>query len=332
MARPLRIGFTGDVMLGRLVDEHQRQRDVMAVWGEMADRLRSLDGLFVNLECCLSKGGTPWTRTYRPFLFRASPDWAVRALSEVGVDWTSLANNHVLDFGESALTDTLDHLDAADIAHAGAGRTRSAAWEPSVVAVDGYRVALVSFTDNTPEYAAGPHSPGTAHAEIDVGDEKTRRLVGNAIEAALAHDPDLLVASLHWGPNMVTTPPSRFEEFARWLVERGVDLLHGHSAHVFQGVEVYDGSIICYDTGDFVDDYAVDGELHNDRSFLFELTVDPSRSAISRLRLVPTEVRDYAVHPAPPPVAEWSRKRMHELSSAYDTMFERDGEALALSL
>jgi len=332
MARPLRIGFTGDVMLGRLVDEHQRRRDVMAVWGGMADRLRSLDGLFVNLECCLSKGGTPWTRTYRPFLFRASPDWALRALRDVGVDWASLANNHVLDFGESALTDTLDHLDDADIAHAGAGRTRSQAWEPSLVEVDGLRVALVSFTDNTPEYAAGPHSPGTAHAEIDVDDEETSRLVGDALDAARAFDPDLLVASVHWGPNMVTTPPARFEAFAHWLAEEGVDFVHGHSAHVFQGVEVYDGSVICYDTGDFVDDYAVDADLHNDRSFLFELTVDPTRRAPSRLRLVPTEIRDYAVHPAPPPVAEWSRKRMRELSSAYDTTFERDDDALVLSL
>ncbi|HKL30860.1 MAG TPA: CapA family protein, partial [Natrialbaceae archaeon] len=69
----LTIGFTGDVMLGRLVDEHQQRRPVTAVWGDFLDRLRALDALIVNLECCLSTRGEPWRRTYRPFHFRADP-------------------------------------------------------------------------------------------------------------------------------------------------------------------------------------------------------------------------------------------------------------------
>lgn len=53
----VRTGLTGDVMLGRLVDHHQRQRPVTAVWGNLLDRLQALDGLFIKLECCLSTGG-----------------------------------------------------------------------------------------------------------------------------------------------------------------------------------------------------------------------------------------------------------------------------------
>src|SRR6056297_3248655 len=113
----LRIGLTGDVMLGRLVDEHQRRRSPDAVWADLLNRLTALDGLFVNLECCLSTRGTPWQVTYRPFHFRADPDWAVPALEAAGVDGCALANNHVLDFGDPALLDTLDALDGAGIAH-----------------------------------------------------------------------------------------------------------------------------------------------------------------------------------------------------------------------
>ena len=326
-----RIGLTGDVMLGRLVDDRQRQRSVTAVWGDLLDRLRGLDGLFVNLECALSTRGEPWRRTERAFHFRADPDWAVPALDEAGVDCCALANNHVLDFEEAALSDTLDALDAADVAHAGAGRTRTEAFDPAVVAVNDLDVAFVSLTDNTPEYAATETTPGTAYVAIAVDDAETRAAVDDVLDRARAHDPDLLVASLHWGPNMVETPPERFRTFAHWLVDRGVDVVHGHSAHVFQGVEVYRGRPVLYDTGDFVDDYAVDDRLRNDRSFLFELSVSPAGDPVE-LRLLPTEIDDCAVHEASPEAAEWSRDRMRALSDPFGTSFERDGAALVTTL
>ena len=327
----VRIGFTGDVMLGRLVDEHQRQRSDTAVWGDVLERLRGLDGLFVNLECCLSERGQPWQRTRRPFHFRANPDWAVPALQAAGVDCCALANNHVLDYEEVALRDTLDHLDDGDIARAGAGETREAAFEPALVAVKDLDVAFVSFTDNTPEYAATSTTPGTAHVDIDVDDEETRTVVSETLQDAREHDPDLLVASLHWGPNMVEEPPESFREFGRWLVDHGVDVIHGHSAHVFHGIEVYDGRPVLYDAGDFVDDYAVDESLRNDRSFLFELSVTDA-GELSELRLTPTEIYDYSVHRARDDVAEWSRNRMRELSKPFGTQFERDGDQLVLPL
>ncbi|MFB6305029.1 MAG: CapA family protein [Haloferacaceae archaeon] len=323
------LGLTGDVMLGRKVDEHQRRRPPEAVWGDLLDRLRGLDGLVVNLECCLSTRGEKWTRTHRPFHFRADPEWAVPALAAAGIDCCALANNHVLDFGAVALEDTLENLDAAGIARAGAGRDLDEALDPALVAVDGLDVAVVSLTDNTPEYAAGEGSPGTARVEIDVDDRRTRELVTEALSRARATDPDLLVASLHWGPNMVVEPPPSFREFGRWLVDRGVDLVHGHSAHVFQGVEVYDGAPVLYDTGDFVDDYAVDPDLRNDRSFLFEARVDDD---VQELRLHPTEIHDFAVHAAPEDVARRSRERMRELSAEFGTAFERDGEALVVEV
>ncbi len=325
------IGLTGDVMLGRLVDERQQSRPPEAVWGSMYERLQSEDALFVNLECCLSTRGEPWQRTYRPFHFRADPDWAVPALQSAGVDYCALANNHVLDFREVALRDTLDELDDADIAHAGAGRTLGDALEPAFVSVDDLTVAIVSFTDNVSEYAADETSPGTAFIEIDVDNDETRESVREALDRARQEDPDLMIASLHWGPNMAEEPPDSFRKFGRWLVDEGVDVIHGHSAHVFHGIEVYDGKPILYDTGDFVDDYAVDDRLRNDRSFLFELS-STADGRLTELRLAPTEIDDCAVHAADSDPAQWSRDRMRSLSREFGTTFEQEGEELVLSL
>ena len=180
----------------------------------------------------------------------------------------------MLDFEEVALGDTLYQLDEAGIARAGAGSNRNEALEPACLSIAGLRVAVVAFTDNLPEYAATESTPGTAHIEIDVDDSESRSLVRTSLSRAVDTDPDLIVASLHWGPNMVEQPPPAFQRFGRWLVEQDVDLIHGHSAHIFHGIEVTGAGPIIYDAGDFVDDYAVNDELRNDRSFLFVLEFD----------------------------------------------------------
>ncbi len=323
------LGFTGDVMLGRLVDERQRTRAVTAVWGDVLDPLRACDGLLVNLECCLSTRGEPWTATYHPYHFRADPDWAVPALREAGVDYASLANNHLKDYGDSALRDTLDELDRAGIARAGAGRDTEEARAPAAFDAGDLRVAVVSFTDNTPEFAAGPDSPGVAHVDIDA-DDLARSVVRDSLDRARAADPDLLVASLHWGPNMTDRPPDVHRPFARWLADEGVDVVHGHSAHVFHGVETIGDTLVCYDCGDFVDDYAVDASRRNDRSFLFRLRV--ADGDLRELRLLPTEIADCTVNEASGDAADWSRQRMREKSERYGTEFGRDGAELVLSL
>jgi poly-gamma-glutamate synthesis protein (capsule biosynthesis protein) len=80
-----------------------------------------------------------------------------------------------------------------------------------------------------------------------------------------------------------------------------------------------------------VDDYAVDSDLRNDRSFLFEVAVTGG-GEVQELRLVPTEIDDCAVHEASRRAAEWSRSRMRELSAEFGTAFDRDGEELVLKL
>ncbi|KTG30824.1 CapA family protein [Haloferax profundi] len=329
MTETLRLGFTGDVMLGRLVNQRQEHRPSHAVWGSMRERLGSLEGLFVNLECCLSTRGRQWTLTHHPFHFRADPDWAVPALQDVGVTWATLANNHVLDYGDDALEDTFSALEGGGIPYTGAGRTENRAWEPTHVTVDGLDVSLVAFTDNTPEFAADGDSPGTAYVDIDPNDEGSLERVGTVLERAREDDPDLLVASMHWGPNMREYPPESFRAFAHWAVDSGVDIVHGHSAHVFQGVEVYDGSLILYDTGDFVDDYAVDPVLRNDRSFLFEVEVSPT-GRLFDLRMIPTEIAECAVYRAFPAVAEWCRDTMRRRSADFGTQFDVDDECLVV--
>jgi poly-gamma-glutamate synthesis protein (capsule biosynthesis protein) len=271
------IALGGDVMLGRGVAEALADRPAADAWSpELRAVFGEADIAIVNLECCISEGGEPWDPERKPFHFRAPPG-AVDALTAIGVRAVWLANNHALDFGQQALGDTLDHLARAGIAVVGAGRNLAEARAGRIVEAGGARIGLVAFADHPADFAATSGTPGIAWADIAGGapdwlTEQVRRL---------ARTCDVVIGGPHWGPNMRTSPPGRHRTVAGDLVAAGLGALAGHSAHVVQGIERLDGSPICYDLGDLIDDYAVDPVLRNDLGLLALLRPG------ERLELVP---------------------------------------------
>ena len=292
-------------------------------WGDVLPLLRSADLRIINLECAITEHRRPWSRTPKVFHFRADP-LSIDVLRAARVDACSLANNHTLDFEEHGLLDTLAHLEAAGIRYAGAGRNPAEAARP-VLLEEG--VALVAFTDNEQPFAAGPDKPGTNYLPVSLEPEVMRR-VEEAVGTAREAGADTVVFSNHWGPNMVERPRGIFRRFARAVVDRGADVYYGHSAHVFQGVEIYRGKPILYDTGDFIDDYAVDPDLRNDRSFLFRLSTEDGE--LGRLELFPVVLPYARVELARGEEREEILGIMQDLSAEMGTTFERREDRLVL--
>jgi len=290
----LTLAFTGDVMLGRLVNERLTRMQPEQVWGDVLPHLAQADLRIVNLECALTSHQQPWSRTWKMFHFRADPE-AVRVLQAAHIDACTLANNHTLDHEEQGLRDTLRILDAAGIFHAGAGVNAEDAAAPAMLEARlpeeagdaACRIALLSYTDNEPVFAAGEDHPGTNYLEVSL-DEATMARIANDIARARAQGADLVVFSNHWGANFVERPSHRFRSFARRVIELGADIYHGHSAHICQGIEIYEGKPILYDTGNFIDDYAVNPLLRNDRSCLFKLMFGDGK--LCRIELLPVSL------------------------------------------
>lgn len=285
----LTVALTGDVMLGRLVNERLRNMQPEEIWGDVLPHLAQADLRIVNLECALTLHPHPWTGSWKMFHFRADPD-IVRVLQAAHIDACTLANNHVLDFEVRGLYDTLSTLDAAGIRHAGAGADADEAANPAIVATPGKdtcRVALLSYTDNEPDFAATKEQPGTNYLEISL-DDATMARIANDIAKARAFGADLVVFSNHWGANFIERPSEKFRSFARRVIELGADVYHGHSAHICQGIEIHHGKPILYDTGNFIDDYAVHPQLRNDRSCLFKVMFEHGR--LCRIELLPVSL------------------------------------------
>jgi poly-gamma-glutamate capsule biosynthesis protein CapA/YwtB (metallophosphatase superfamily) len=300
----MKLALAGDTMLGRGVAAAlASSRPQALVDEELAAVVREADLFVLNLECCISERGEPWPDPAKPFFFRAPPA-AVELLSYLDVDCVTLANNHTLDFGVGALLDTLERLDAAHIAHVGAGRSEDEARAPALLERGGFRFAVFGVADHPQEYSAGPEAPGIAFAPLD-GAVPTWLAEGIAAVRAEA-----VLVTPHWGPNMTEAPIGRVRKTAATLLDAGATLVAGHSAHVFHGIE---GSVL-YDLGDFLDDYRVDSVLRNDLGLLFLVELEPNGPA--RVEAVPLELDYCHTRLASGAGADWIRKRFRNACTA----------------
>jgi poly-gamma-glutamate synthesis protein (capsule biosynthesis protein) len=311
----MKLALAGDTMLGRGVAEalaSRRPRELVAP--EVVALAHEADLFVLNLECCISERGERWPDPRKPFFFRAPPQ-ATELLAHLGVDCVTLANNHALDFGEDALLDTFAHLADAGIAWVGAGASLDEARAPVVLEAGGFRLAVVAATDHPAEYAAGSARPGVAYADLWSG--HVPDWLADAVKAA---DGDAVLVTPHWGPNMVGEPVPHVRAIAKQLLAAGADLVAGHSAHVFHGV----GERLLYDLGDFLDDYAVDPVLRNDRGLLFLVEFDGGLPV--RLEAAPLRLEYCHTRLAEGEDAAWVRRRFRTASAALGSeVTEHDG-------
>ncbi len=304
------VGFTGDVMIGRLVNQAITTYGYNHPWGNVLPLLKENDFNIINLESTLTKSEK---RVFKVFNFKADPD-KVKTLVNANINLVTLANNHSLDFNVDGLEETLKTLEANNIKYVGVGQDLNQARKMEILEKSDIKIGVLGYTDNEPDWAATPEKSGINYIkvgkieQVEYDIKSARKLV------------DVLVVSIHWGPNKVERPSPDFVDFAHKIIDCGADVIHGHSAHVFQGIEIYNGKVIMYSTGDFVDDYMVYPDLHNDHSFLFRLKM--TKSGVKKIELIPVCISEMQVNLAQDNLAKKILNHMRKLCTELGTEME----------
>jgi D-alanyl-D-alanine dipeptidase/poly-gamma-glutamate capsule biosynthesis protein CapA/YwtB (metallophosphatase superfamily) len=246
--------------------------DVLPLWvtdpfhdGQVRHLLRSADVTFGNLEGPLSKRGHPSPLKFRDgqlmhreFIFGAEPA-AAKSLFNAGFDVVSLANNHAMDHGITALDDTFAALKRYGIASAGAGADLAAARCATVIERNAIRIAFLAYVSDetlpgTEYFAATATEGGLAFVRRDRlsnPDTATLKMLREDIAYARQR-ADVVIVSCHWGIEFQPQPTAFQRELAHAAIEMGADAVVGHHPHCLQGIECYKGKPIFYSLGDFV--------------------------------------------------------------------------------
>jgi poly-gamma-glutamate synthesis protein (capsule biosynthesis protein) len=244
-----RLAASGDIKLAFAGDVHFAGRvarlleDPATTFGPITSVLNSADFTAVNLETPVTRRGQPQPKTYH---FATTPG-AFTALRDAGVDLVTIANNHILDYGQTGLADTLAAANAAHFPFVGAGVNAAAAWAPYVTTINGTKIAVVGVSqvaELASSWVATGYRPGEANA-LNLGQTLA------AVRAAkrLAR---IVIVFMHWGTEGMTCPDQDQLSLAPKLAAAGASIIIGAHAHVLQGSGWLGHTFVAYGMGNFL--------------------------------------------------------------------------------
>ena len=268
------------------------------MFGDIAPLFQRADVSFFNLELPLSERGEP--PRGKAIVHRGMPV-NIYGLVEVGVSCVNLANNHVLDFGDVALFDTLDLLDRNSVGRCGAGRNLDEARRGTSVEKNGLKIGFIGYSTTLPAgFAASAECPGVNPLQVYTAYQPKANLFeypGTAPQIVSWTDPahlqrlredvasfrkqvHVLIIYVHWGTSMSPQVHDFQREIARAAIDAGAHAVLGGHQHVLSAIEFYHGCPIVHGSANLLfDTWATFFNAENLKSFLFgaTLTIDGLR-------------------------------------------------------
>lgn len=249
-------------------------RDVLPV-------LSGGDVTMLNYEGVL--GGTSYGS-----VTKAAPPELMKALASAGVDILQTANSYSVFDGLRGLNSTLQGVQSAGMTPLGTYGSNEAFEKAGgylIWNVQGIKVAFMAFTKGMVNSAGEP-------AGIPTGSENCVNLlysdyssiyqkvntegITQIVRNAAAHEPDVMVALLHWGSEYNDQISKSQKKICELLQEEGVDAIIGTHSHHVQKMEFNPdtGSFVAYSLGDFYGESYGDGKALSDNySVLLDLEI-----------------------------------------------------------
>ena len=245
------------------------QITVMAV-GDLFIRDENAAGFFASTAPVLRSADVTFGNCEQPYA--AHYPGVVAHLADAGFDVLSLANNHILDYGNNAFLETIELVRDHGMLVVGGGPTITAARAPVVIERGGVTVAFLAYSSiQVPSYQAGIDRPGCAPIRVRTGYREQfeewpgypPRILTEAYPedvAAMREDiasvrerADAVAVSLHYGPLLTRSVLADYQKaVSRAAIDAGADVVLGHHPHIMKGIEVYRGRPIFYSLGNFV--------------------------------------------------------------------------------
>lgn len=272
--REMWFSFTGDVILGRGYENNNGIIDnwgVDTIFAPTLQWTRGADLASMNLECPFTTATV--RHPTKGIVFKARPE-SVSGLVNAGVDFVTLANNHVYDYLEAGMLETMSILDSVGIVQNGSGMNDMLARRVKFMSSNGISFGMLSFSDRTGSY-------NNFQPFLDAGRSRAgfamwnRAAIDATVEEAAALS-DFVVINTHSGDEYTLEPHPLMSEgndvegdegmafellpdtlqrqMRQYAIEKGAELVISHHPHIIQGFEVYNGKLIAHSLGNFVFD------------------------------------------------------------------------------
>ena len=279
--RHARIRAVGDLMMHakqlKIAKQADGSYDFHPQYALVADALSNADYTIANLETTVGKYGN---MAYSGYPLFNAPESLLEAVRDAGVDFLTLANNHMLDRYFEGMVATAQWVDDYGFDHAGANRTPEEKETPVIVDVNGIRVGFICATQMVNDMerfcTRDAAEYGVDYLRKDAIDAGVRRLKDAGAE--------VIIALPHWGDEYFRQPSQRTIDIARYMIAAGVDVVLGSHPHMVQPVRYEtartdDGQtrtgLVAYSLGNFISNMT---KRYTDSGIILEFTIQEKQS------------------------------------------------------
>ena len=218
------------------------EQALLEAFGEFRSASGASDIVFANLETPLSDSGLDG-HARRSRQLRGVPSFA-RVLRAAGFTVLNVANNHALEHGAGAFSDSASRVEALGMSICGRRGTDGWNSQPVVFTARGLRIGALGYTLRPAGDGSNDDAPHAEPREAQILTDVRR----------LRPAVDCLIVSLHWGEEFVPVPSTTEVDFAHAIVDAGAHVILGHHPHVARPVERYRDAVIAYSLGNFAAD------------------------------------------------------------------------------
>lgn len=198
--------------------------------------------LILNLEAPISNKGNPIEGKINLIMEEGILEGVFDPLPVA----VSLANNHIMDFGNEAFENTLSNLQKLQIKYFGAGKLKDNYNNPLIMKFDNLNVAFLGYCYSF-FYEQITYSRKLKYGPAPL---EMKRIYNDITD--IKNEVDRIVVSIHWGHEESNYPDRSQVEFARKVIDMGADYIYGHHPHAIQPIEKYQNKPISYSLGNFI--------------------------------------------------------------------------------
>ncbi|MCL1975665.1 MAG: CapA family protein [Firmicutes bacterium] len=243
----IRVG--GDIMIAGAMKEQILSQGPYFPFHQVSNFFSSADFSYAGLETPFADTGSPLPG--KPLTLRAAPETS-EALAYSGLLMLGLASDHMMDYDEAALNQTISLLSEKGIGIMGAGENVAAAAKPYSFSCRGLRIALLDFCENAGIFFSYQYPKTLAAKENEAGIANLEEEAVISTILANRRNHDLIILNLHWGQEYSSYMNTAQRETAHRFIDAGADVIVGRHSHCLQGIEVYNNGLIIYSLGNLL--------------------------------------------------------------------------------
>lgn len=231
----MKLLFTGDFVINQPYNTSKISEEVKNLFAQSDYNIVNLEAPVTNSESKILKTG--------PHL-KADKENTLDVLIALNINLCTLANNHILDYDEQGVLDTLNFCKENNIQTVGTGKNKDEAAKPYYLETDTGKIAFIIINIAENEWASAKDTAAGANGMDLIDDVK-------AIQEA-KEKSDFVFVIVHGGHEYYNLPSPRMQKQYRFYVDNGADMVAGHHTHCISGMETYKGKPIYYSLGNFL--------------------------------------------------------------------------------